>query len=409
MIAEEILLENYGVEMTLVVIACRVHFKTAGKEELYDFIQRHDINWGQVLTICRKHSIRPLVYPVIAGAVIPKEIAEKIQIEFMRITRRNVLQSKETERIITLLGQNGITVIPYKGTAFSMQWYGNINFRECSDIDFIIQPTDLKKIIHLMQKDGYIPEASMEFDYLGNKFFKYYKEFNFNKKVDLQTSFHVEFQWSIAEDQLRVRNASKHLLNHTESKLYLVNREVNALNRDAHYMAILLHHSVKDVFRSLKLVIDLSQASCIHQTMKAPEWEFIQVQAKQIGLDKALSMSSYLGSALFGVLLYDNKYPLNSKDKKHFLDQCLTDNVLKGNEITNRKLFVSRILLRDNWLEKLKFIHGFIVYRFIPTVVDFRIMRLPHGLFFLYHFWKPFRSLIRPTNPEEERKRIFQN
>jgi len=409
MIAADILIENYGVDIALVVIACRVHFKTAGKEELLVFIQQHDINWNHVLIICRKHSIRPLVYPVIAGAGMPKEIEGQIQIEFMRITHRNILQAQETERIITLLGQNGITVIPYKGTAFSRQWYGNINSRECSDIDFIIQPADLKKIIPLMQKDGYIPEASMEFDYLGNKFFKYYKEFNFNKKVDLQTSFHVEFQWSIAEDQLRVRKVSNQLLNHSESKLFLVNRDIRALNREAHYMAILVHHSVKDVFRSLKLVIDLSQASCRSQTKEVPEWEFILQQAKQIGLDKALAMSSFLGSALFGVLLYDNGYPLHPKDKKQFLDQCLTKNILKGNEILSRKLFKSRLLLRDNRMEKLKFIHGFIVYRFIPTVVDFRIMRLPHGLFFLYHFWKPFRSLIRPTNPEEEKKRLFQN
>jgi hypothetical protein len=62
MIAISEIKKEYGdSSIALVVLCCRIHFKTAEISDLKDFVNDNDIDWGNFIKLCRKHRIRPLI------------------------------------------------------------------------------------------------------------------------------------------------------------------------------------------------------------------------------------------------------------------------------------------------------------------------------------------------------------
>ena len=169
--------------MALVVLACRLYCKTATYTELQYYIDENDLDWKLVCTICRNHSIRPVVYKTLLTIELPVEIERLLKEEYLSCTVKNWKQALETERIITLLADNSIQAWPYKGTAFSRQFYGDIISRESSDIDLVIHPDDLDIVIMLMEKDGYLSEDNISFKYLRKKYLKNNKDYSFIKSL----------------------------------------------------------------------------------------------------------------------------------------------------------------------------------------------------------------------------------
>ena len=134
--------------MALLIQCCRVHFKTDSIQSLNEKIEKFGENklaevLKRVQLLSRLHRIRPVVYRVLLNTIVPEEFKTLLKNELHSITLQNFSIAKETERIVIKLENAGITLIPYKGVAFSKQFYGDISMRESSDIDLVIDPTSL--------------------------------------------------------------------------------------------------------------------------------------------------------------------------------------------------------------------------------------------------------------------------
>lgn len=406
MIRTEELKQECGVEMTVVILSCRVYFKTATIEELTQFIEVHNPDWTIVRKICRNHRIRPVVLRVLASARIPKEQTEVLKRDLQGLTGRSWKLAMETERLLMLLMRHGIKATPYKGAAYSVQFYGDLVSRESGDIDLMIRSSDLEAVIRLLIEDGYQSERSLEYECLGKKYFDYYKDFTFNKPEVGGLGFHVEFHWKIAEDVFAVRSPSASLLEKSGTDFQMVRSEVPGLSPEAHYVSVFIHHAVKDGFKSLKHLMDLSIMGV--QDRFAPNWEFIRWHMWNLRLKKVYSLGGMLSEALFGVNLPASGYELPPHNSKYFIRQLTSVQVPVGHILQSTKAFRSRVYLCDTWVDQVRFFLAFARSRFIPSGVDFRVIRLPRFLFFAYYLLKPVRSLLRPTDPREERKRNTQ-
>jgi len=135
----------YGEPMALLIQCCRVHFKSDAIERLNKKIEKlGDEKLAEVLKrvqlLSRLHRVRPVVYRVLLNTIVPEEFKTLLKNELHSITLKNFELAKETERIVKRLEAANIVAIPYKGVAFSKQFYGDISMRESSDIDLVIDP-----------------------------------------------------------------------------------------------------------------------------------------------------------------------------------------------------------------------------------------------------------------------------
>ena len=187
----------YGKPMALLIQCCRVHFNTNTIESLNTSVLAiEEAKVGETLKrvqlLSRLHRIRPVVYRMLLSTTIPEEFKISLKNELHIITLQNFEIAKETERIVKKLATVGITAIPYKGVAFSKQFYGDISMRESTDIDLAIDASDLLAIKPQFEEDGYAIAAGMENPVKASA--TYYTE-NKDLCFDKMTSnhqFHVE-------------------------------------------------------------------------------------------------------------------------------------------------------------------------------------------------------------------------
>ena len=404
MIAIEEIKDKYGVEMALVILCCRVHFKTADEIALQYYIDSNFLDWNLVLTICRNHRIRPVVYKILISMIIPEKIRNEIKQEYLDITKRNWQLAVETERIIILLEENGITALPYKGVAYSKQFYGDLISREISDIDLVIKFEDLDKVIELMEADGYLSEIKDVYEYLGSRYKKYFKEYNFNKFSNKVRQFHIEFHWGIAEYFLSVNTKVDDLFQIADHKQVIINHEILFLNSDNHFTSMMVHHSFKDMFAFLRNTVDLCEMGNVKIFEK--NGNLIKKTIDGLGMQRIWGITTFLSANLFGIHEAKN---LSSTDKikKYFLDQQLIVDNFNAHSIINFRIIKNQLYLRSNSYEKFKYLSTTLSNRFIPTPPDFKLFRFSKQLFFLYYILKPFRSLVKPYNVQKEKAKLI--
>ncbi len=404
---EKIQLE-FGTEIALVLLCCRVHFNTETRPALQNFINKHPINWARVQSLSGYHRIDPMIFGILGNATLPNEVAEQIKQKRLYLIQKNFKQALETERLIELLSKNNIDCRPYKGPTFSKQFYGDIVSRESSDIDLVISPRGFGTIISLMRKEGYSFENQLEYDYFGESIYEREKGLEFNKYKDGHRNFHVEFHWRISPNNVSVKKEAHSLLFQRGEEIVLTKTPLKALNRNAHFVAMFIHHSCNDAFCVLRNIIDIGQIRKCN-TFTNEDKIYISNTLKNLSLWRAASVCTFLCGELLGVSLFlspKKESTIRPPIKRFFTERLLHQKMLgKHAEVTPFKK--SNYYLKETNYEKIKYIFTCVKYRFIPSSKDIRMYRLPKKLYFLYMLLKPFRSLFfRISN--EEKKRVAQ-
>jgi len=394
----------YGTEIALVVLCCRIHFNTERIESLQPFINEHSPDWGQVLYLCDYHRIEPITHQILSQAKLPANIATKIRQRQMFLIQQNFRQAVETERIIQTLETHGISCVPYKGSAFSRQFYGDIISRESSDIDLVIFHPDFDKLIAVMEKEGYDIENRLEYDYFKQDIVKRAKELNFNRYKDGHREFHVEFHWQISDHVTKLSKQANSFFTLSTQEEVLAKEKLNMLDVNAHYLAVFIHHSNNDGFSVLRNLLDLAQLSTA--THNSLDIDSIHQKLKAAHLTKAMNVGAYLISAILGI-----NYPLGSgsndfsvptKVKSFFLSQLLDKDCL-GAHFKIKPVRKNLLYLKDRTVDKISYLTACIGLRFTPSRKDIRTFNLPKRLYFLYYILKPFRSLLSPVSHQEEK------
>jgi hypothetical protein len=400
---------EYGNAMALVILCSRVYFKTAEIDNLNPFIINNTIDWVDFIKTCRKHRIRPLVYKVILKATLPEEIQKIISNELNKLTLQSFEQAKETERLILLLQQNNITVIPYKGTAFSKQFFGNISMRESSDIDLVIDSDDIPKAIHTLEKDGFQSLQKNYYYSLGHKrFIKSHKDLNFDKFIGNIRKYHVELHFNIISNNIYVSKYQNDFKTTSLENNSLFKEQVSFLNPLEHFRAISLHHMLQDGMGYLKTVFDISQALI--------KVDVIKNTASFNSFEKASlnELYSNYNTQLIGLLIYDLiglEFEIDTTKKEP--NKLLASNILSSSYKKSRSndspilgAIKHHFLYNKNtrhYYRRSKQKNLFIVNRILSIVTpqqdDFIAYRLNKNLYFLYYIIRPFRLLFTPSNP----------
>jgi hypothetical protein len=394
--------------MAAMILCCRVFFETATITELNDFVADNDIDWLTLIRLAYQHRVRPTIYKILHLVELPAEINVLIYKQHAEITKLNFKQAVETERIIMLLKQQGIVAVPYKGAAFSKQFFGDLVSRESSDIDLVIRPHDINAAIAVLKHDEYQPELDSVYKYLGSRYPAYYKDYNFNKFKNGKREFHIELHWAITENYVGISSKINTFIFDVDDTFFFAKTSIRVLNKSAHFSSILIHHAVKDTFKTLKNIVDIAQASghvCIQSSNRE-----IYVDFDSIGLKNALAVGNALSEQLLGVCLMQAEVlKVSDSTVGYFYKQLFDKQTLQNEVVGNFAVWIKkRLLLHDSIRYKLNFCWVTLKSRFIPGEADFGLVQLPKSIFFMYYLMKPFRSLIKSFDMVVTKKKLVQ-
>ena len=390
----------YGEPMALLIQCCRVHFKTDSIENLNEKIERlGEEKRAEVLKkvqlLSRLHRIRPVVYRVLLNANISAEFKTALKNELHSITLKNFELAKETERIVKKLEAGNILAIPYKGVAFSKQFYGDISMRESSDIDLAIDPTSLLAIKPLLEEDGYVVAAGMEEPTKAS--INYYienKDLCFDKATTKE-HFHIELHWMITHPNYQAPVNLNKIDTCQILESELAGTQLKFLEPAEHFRAALLHHLLHDGMEYLKLLVDIAQAQSILITGSVNE-KISQLEQHYNVVPIFLAIED-----LFGVGLVC-KLPSNNPQSASIYDYCLRSTIgryqrhrvfsLIGHyrrTLRNRVRFIKN--KKDKRRFELSYLHGLIK----PGLGEQKWIPLPSYLHGLYYLIRPIRILLR--------------
>ncbi|NBR37513.1 MAG: hypothetical protein EBT80_09240, partial [Chitinophagales bacterium] len=244
--------------------------QTATPRSLDALIEKQQINWQEVALLSRIHRIRPVVFRVVMESIAPASIKEQLKRELQRITLQNFSIATETERLISLLEKNSISAIPYKGVAYSKQFYDDISMRESSDIDLVIAADDLPKTFALFEKEGYHAPNTSLYKRIGHKrYTTQEKDLCFDKTDSAGNRFHVELHYMITHPRFGAPATANRFDLSTTVASELNKGNARFLLPAEHFRAITLHHLLHDGLEYLKIFVDLAvgvkKISGLHQ------------------------------------------------------------------------------------------------------------------------------------------------
>lgn len=387
--------KEFDAEIALIIVSIRGHFKTSDLNEVSTYIETHQINWENFIIYTEYHKVQTIVYPVILACGKKNPHIEHFKHTLQQITLRNWQLAKETERVIELFQSANIQAIPYKGTAYSQQFYGNLVSRYSSDIDLLIDLKDVKPCVDLLKKEGYIPEHDKEIIHGWNtELKKQENEYNMDFYQNDIRLFHVELHWSIGNPIIHFSDEVTLLMETKPEGQILIQENITNLTNVSHLLAMLFHHAGKDVFNLIRNLIDIAQAS---QKLNPEELEKFQTNIEKVGLLNSYDLVGKLIDQLLGIQIPNiSSKNISSKTQAYFLKTLLDTSKCqkKPSQLFSvYQCLIKRILLLDDKSNMFNAIIRHINLLVKPSISDYHFFSLPKQLHFFYLIIRPFRVL----------------
>src|SRR5262245_24893314 len=116
------------------------------------------LDWEILLKLAAQHCVRPILFKSLKTACwhsVPQEIQRQLTF-FNRVNvQKNLLFTRELLRLIDLFNENSIRIAAFKGPVLTYAMYDDLSLREFSDLDIIVQETDLSKAEDILIARGY--------------------------------------------------------------------------------------------------------------------------------------------------------------------------------------------------------------------------------------------------------------
>jgi hypothetical protein len=104
------------------------------------------IDWGQVLKQARRHGVVSSLHYNLSRcrAPIPESVANQLSRIFHESARHNLYLFGELLKILKMLERCKIPAIPFKGPTLAVNAFGDVSWREFSDLDILVREADVK-------------------------------------------------------------------------------------------------------------------------------------------------------------------------------------------------------------------------------------------------------------------------
>ncbi len=339
------------------------------------------LDWHFILQRLRAEEAWPLFYrnlSVLGCPGVPASVRETMHYLAKMNALRNTLLTEELVRLLQLVGDAGIPVIPLKGVALAESIYGDPSLRVCSDIDFLVPRQAAGRAVRLLLAEGFedaenkstiadiglLLNSNIEYVLVSRK-----QGFSFTYELHWDVAWRWRGNDSIIDDLWA--EAGRHVYWGTEG--HELSPEWQLL-----YLAL---HAARHQWQGLKWLVDIHEVILCSRF----EWKKLRAKAERLGLERILFLT--LG-ACHTVL----RTPMPQDFSATKLPKWLKLFPARSNpaDIWEQNLFPVRLFPRLS--EKLRYLARVLL---VPTLAEQRDLGLPQFLRFLYYPLRPLRLVCK--------------
>jgi len=331
--------------------------------------------WDSVLKRVRLQEILPLFccnLKRLGFPGVPPPIQAELADLFKRNALRNALLARELTRVLSLLNEEHVPVIPLKGIPLAESLLGDPALRVCADIDLLVPPKYFPAAFRILRCSGY--EARFTEPSLVGLLARYGKDCALMRQ-DHACSYPLQLHCGLIWGGPAERNLIEEIWSAApRTTFYGVSAFALSPEWEFLYLAV---HAARHGFLPLKWLVDLDLLS----SREAIDWRDVKEKARRLGWERAVQSSLSACAELL-----ETQLPAGfSKTATPALARFSSSGPSPV-QILREVLFAARLLTSRS--QKYRFLA---IRLFVPTPADCEWLPLPSWLFFLYYALRPLR------------------
>ena len=372
------MLAGLAPEDELCLLLARGQLSPAVRERALELLG-DPLRWDTLMQRAEEHQVLPLIYRSLRALEfqgVPSEVQTNLKVAFRVNAVRNMLLAAELTRVLRLLGDAGIRVLPLKGVALAEMLYGDPAFRAGYDIDILVPASEALRARRLLLAQGYTSPFTEDF----------FVNHQFRTSADCpllaqrgNLSYFLELHWTLLQHSSKDAEATQDLWSHAAQREFF-GTQAYSLTPEWQFL-YLAGHAAYHKWQTLKWVADIHDL-CGSASI---DWQTVQQKAARFDLDLVVGSTLAVCSKLYGT-----PTPANFSAALLPAGVQLFPNSLEPSEVWNAPLFYPKLLKRPS--EKLRW---FAEMFFVARQADEMFFHLPASLDFLYFLLRPLRLVCK--------------
>ena len=350
-------------------------------------INNQKIDWEKFYDLMIRHRVLPMVFHNLNRWELELPIKEKLKAACLMQTKKALQQTATLIEINSLLTQNSVPCIHFKGPTLSNFLYGDTTLRQYKDIDILVEPKYIDQAYQLLMKNGFQANTPLfKKDYLNLEYKKHTKDYIFTKNA-----CQIELHWSL----LNVLNGNLDEQYNQHISTASLNNHSLSIFETTYYLSYLILHGYFSGWARLHWLVDIYD---FLQTTKI-DWHKLENTIKNTGhivaLYEAIELLNHFFS--FEKPILTKPYKTNGailKNTMRLISLPIINKALSQYNVTlkYRQVFLLQkgIILKLKTSKKILF----------TSPKDWHFLILPKPLFFLYYPLRPLLWSIRKFFPK---------
>ena len=305
----------------------------------------------------------------------------------MDIAKRNMLMTSELIKVMKLLEENDIEAISFKGPLLSQMAYGDITLRQYVDLDILVGEEDLEKAFELLENTSYKKVHELQ-EYQTEKLKNIVHDASF---IHTKNNVLVECHWVLSSGEFYIDiNQWNDLAKPTYHKLQ--NTKIATLSNEK-LLVYLCIHGYKHMWERLEWLVDIVKLN----ESNSINWKEVLELSNNVNAERVVLSSLYLCHKILGMHLTKDTSTLLEQNKKlKIITEKMLGNLKKSYALPEAKQHSKQISsIQFYMLKTTKSRFAYLKTLVSPTENDYKIIKLPKYLSFLYFFIRPFNVLIK--------------
>jgi len=352
-----------------------------------EIASKQDLDWDSVVDLAKQHRVIPFLHAGLQNAqckdVLPAEKWQLIHKKYLSNAAVNTVLISEIVRLRNACATRDIEILPFKGPVMAGALYGDITFRTCDDLDILVREEDIEQARQILLDDGfeaYLDMTEVERHWhhrAGWEYMLRHPELGY--LVELDTCIGPRYQgFNLLSDEIFEE----------PSTVRIDGSSIDTVNAETLLLMLCVHGS-RHQWNRLVWVADILAMWRSFPTMSFSE---IANRAKRLGVHRMLLLGHAVAQAVG-----DEKTALPEIEfsEKDAIISALADQCLAGwaNETCPRLSGMGfKLASRERVRDKVLYMLGIAC---TPSYSDWKIIRLPRGLYPLYFLIRPCRLVVK--------------
>jgi hypothetical protein len=329
------------------------------------------------MALAKKHALRPLLQSRVEQdcvAVVPAAIRERLTQVMQRNAHTNLHLTRELLRVLAILRERDVHVIPYKGPVLAAMAHWDLTAREFFDLDILVPATQVPAAKGSLAAAGYHHSPALtprQEAALLHSNCEYALE-------NAEQEACVELHWRVAPSQFAVEFDVEELWARSRA-LMLAGVEVRTLSNED-LLLVLSVHAAKHLWERLGWHTDVV---AIVRSEAGIDWRRVLEEAERLSALRILLITMHLCAELLALALPPEVIAAIDADPEvHAVADAVIADMYGELEETS-SLRTHRLLLRTRprWRDKTRYAMRVL---FTPGVSEWALLSLPAPLAPLY-------------------------